>query len=304
MNANLTMSQIEDAQRNGLEGISAVLAAMEKRISAHAGHATHQLVMNGRNFQNHKEDFEQDARLALLEALPRFIGDTVDSFFAYMSTTIERALRDSVREIRNPGVDKDAMKIFMAMMKIAEDDTYLAAKFAQTVPPKGRRLSADRAEAARLAWGHITPLDAVANFTEESSADDIASGEYIVRRSFEDVFAVSDDLVTAEDLNSEERRVKHAIIHGLLDTMGENQRLALKHSFGIGDVTCYGYGDAGDDEGLAAEIGLTVLKVRDARTKGLKGFAKRYIAATAKSEAEAAMLTEVAAANLTQGGRK
>lgn len=308
MNDTLTLNLIHDAQSNGLEGTRAVLEAMSGRIDRLAASAAQRMAQNGFRYDDYREDFAQDASLAMFEALPRFNGATVDAFFAFMYTTIESTLKDKVRSQRNGGVDPDAIKVFASMLEMADGDVYLAERLAQTVPPKGRRLSADRAEAARLAWQGTSSLDAPAITINGPTAGSVSQGDYSASYSAADSLAstlgVPDELVTAEDLNSEDRRVKHAIIHAVLDVMGEAQRVVIKHSFGIGEVVCYGHGDSGDDEGLAAEIGSTVLKVRDARTKGLKAFAKRYISATATSEAEAKQMTEAAAANLSRGGRK
>jgi hypothetical protein len=70
------------------------------------------------------------------------------------------ALTDKVRATRYLGADKDAVKVFMSMLgSEAEGDPHRAEKLAQTVPPKGLRLSADRAYAARLAWQGVTSVD-------------------------------------------------------------------------------------------------------------------------------------------------
>ncbi|MFE3409425.1 hypothetical protein ACFXMT_14145 [Streptomyces mirabilis] len=304
----LTIEQIRDAQANGLAGTSAVLEAMTGRIEALADAAARRMALNGMRFDDFREDFRQDAALAMFEALPRYVGDDVDGFFGFMWGTIEAALRDKVREARNQGADEDALKVFASMLEKADRDLHLAEKFAQTVPPKGRRLSADRARAARIAWQGTASLDAPTTVIDGPSAGSVSQGDYNASYSVADSLAsalgVPEELITPEDLNSEERRVKHAVVNGILDVMGEAQRVVLCHSFGIREATCYGHGDTGNDEGLAAEIGSTVVKVRDARTKGLKAFAKRYVKAVARTDAEALALTAAAAENLSRGGRK
>jgi DNA-directed RNA polymerase specialized sigma24 family protein len=308
MSETLTLDLIADAQSNGLEGTSAVLAAMDGRIGKLADAAARRMSLNGHRFEDYREDFRQDASLAMFEALPRFAGDSVDDFYGFMWSTIEHVLRDKVRGERNQGADEDALKVFASMLEKADQDVYLAEKFAQTVPPKGRRLSADRAQAARLAWQGAASLDAPALTVNGPTAGSVSQGDYEASYSIADGLAsslgVPDDLITPDDLSAEERRQKHAIVNAILDAMGENQRVVIRHSFGIGDVTYYGHGDAGDDDGLAAELGSTVVKVRDARTKGLKAFAKRYVKAVARDEVEAKELTEAATANLSRGGRK
>ncbi|MCF3174769.1 hypothetical protein IPZ61_15735 [Streptomyces sioyaensis] len=308
MSETLTLALIADAQNNGLEGTSAVLEAMTGRIEKLADAAARRMASNGLRFEDFREDYRQDAAVAMFEALPRFNGDSVDTFYGFMWGTIENALKDKVRESRNQGADEDALKVFASMLERADGDVYLAEKFAQTVPPKGRRLSADRAEAARLAWQGAASLDAPATVVNGPTAGSVSQGDYEASYSLADALATSmgvpEDLITAEDITSEERRQKHAIVNSILASMSTNQANALRLSYGIGGAQCFGTGDAGDLPGLAAALGLDIIPARDARVKGHKSFAKRYIKAVATSEAEEKELTEAAAINLGRGGRK
>jgi RNA polymerase sigma factor (sigma-70 family) len=148
----ITIAQIHAAQNNDLAGITAVLAEMDERISRLAAQAARRIDGNLR------EDFEQDAREALFLALPRVEGDDVDRAIGFLYATMADALKDRVREQRYTGVDKDAVKTFMSVLGDAEGDPYKAAKLA-TELPKGSRLSADRADAARLAWQGAVSID-------------------------------------------------------------------------------------------------------------------------------------------------
>ncbi|MFC9191416.1 sigma-70 family RNA polymerase sigma factor [Streptomyces cyaneofuscatus] len=301
----LTIDQVYAAQANDLGAIGAVLDAMQGRINSLADIAARRMTENGMRFDEHRDDLRQDAALAMFEALPRFVGNDVDTFFGFMWSTIEETLKDKVRAIRNPGVDKDAVKVFAAMLEKAGGDLYVAEKFAQTVPPKGRRLSADRAAAARMTWVGPKSLDAPARSTLYSYEDD---SQVACTRSLEAELAatlgVPDDLVTSADLSAEERREKIAMVNGILDTLSPQQRAVVRHSFGIGGDTCYGYGDESDNEGMAAELGMKPAHVPPARTKGMRNFAAKWIEATAYDDEEAAMLTAVAQQRLTNGGRK
>ncbi|MFE1763082.1 hypothetical protein ACFW81_02500 [Streptomyces angustmyceticus] len=308
MTETLTLALIADAQANGLEGTSAVLEAMTGRIEKLSDAAARRMSQNGHRFEDFREDFRQDAALAMFEALPRFNGDSVDVFYGFMWGTIENVLKDKVRETRNQGADEDALKVFASMLEKADGDIYLAEKFAQTVPPKGRRLSADRAQAARMAWQGTASIDAPLTLSEGSTTKSATVGDYTAAYNPAENLASSlglpEDLVTSEDITSEERRQKHAIVNAILASMSDNQANALRLSYGIGDSQCFGTGDSGDLPGLAAALGLDIIPARDARVKGHKSFAKRYIKAVAKSEAEAKELTEAAAINLGRGGRK
>lgn len=307
MNDTLTLEQIRAAQRNELDGIKAVLDAMTDRIARLAKTAANRMTQNGLRYADYVEDYTQDASLELFEALPRFDGSTVDSFFAFMHTTIDSKLKDKVRAERNPGAHSQAVKVFASMLERADGDLHLAEKLAQSVPPKGVRLGADNARAARMAWQGAVSLESsdVRIGAANGKFSEITEGlSYSIAENLPSTFGVPEDLIMPEDLNSAERQAKIATVNAVLESMGEGQRVVLAHSFGIGGVTCYGYGDSGDDDGLAAEIGSTVLKVRDARSKGFKAFAKRYIKAVANSDEEAAELTASAAERLSPGGRK
>jgi hypothetical protein len=379
--SSLTIAQIRAAQTNDLTALSAVIADMEARISRLASQAARRL--DG----DHREDFAQDAREALFLALPRAEGDDVDRIVGFLYSSMQDALKDKVRAARYVGVDKDAVKVFMSVLEDAEGDPYKAERLAQTLPDKGVRLSADRANAARLAWQgavsidkgnddetasladtlaapqdetpqvrpkvgrgavlealsvlerHVSvprdadtrealfkALDAMqTGFVTPDQADTVADCVRVpadpqTRRYVLDAVAIlhsaastADDGDLVEELRDvsddrrDERAAKISVVAQVLDEMGARgpmQRDALVLSFGIGGVKCYGTGDAGDLDGMAAEMGTTYAKAQLARTKGLKSFAKRFIAKVARTEAEAVALSESASANLSRGGRK
>ncbi|WP_333731743.1 hypothetical protein [Streptomyces sp. IBSBF 3010] len=302
MNETLTLDLIRDAQANGLEGTSAVLEAMTGRIEKLSDAAARRMTTNGMSFEDCREDFRQDAAVALFEALPRFEGDSVDVFYGFMWRTIEDRLKDKVREARNQGADEDAVKVFASMLERADGDVYLAEKFAQTVPPKGRRLSADRAQAARMSWQGTLALDYRPNITDEPKVyDKTVNG---MADALASSLGIPEDLITADDLTSEERRQKHAIVNAILDSLSPQQRSVIVHSFGIGGASEFGYGDASDNEGMAALLGMVAKHIPPARSKGMRNFAAKYIKAVAKTDEEAQELADAAAANLTNGGRK
>ncbi|MFJ9318827.1 sigma-70 family RNA polymerase sigma factor [Streptomyces globisporus] len=296
----LTIDQVYAAQANDLAATGAVLAAMEGRINALADAASRRMMKNGHSFEDNRDDFRQDASLAMFEALPRFVGNDVDTFFGFMWSTIEETLKDKVREVRNPGSDKDAVKVFAAMLEKAGGDLHVAEKFAQTVPPKGRRLSADRAQAARLAWEGCKSLDVSVPASEAPwDGGDVRVGETIVS-----TYGVPEDLIVPADVTAEQRREKIAMVNGVLDTLSPQQRAVVRHSFGIGGDSCYGYGDESDNEGMAAELGMKPAHIPPARTKGMRNFAAKWIKAVAVDDEEAELMTAAASSCLSPGGRK
>lgn len=167
----LTLSQVQAAQANDLIGLGAVAAEMETRIERLA--ATYARKVS--DSCTTAEDLAQDAREALFVVLPRATGDDVDRIIGFLYSSIEDVLKDKVREARYAGADKDAVKVFMGMMERADGNAHKAAELAQTEPRKGVRLSADRANAARLAWQGNIYLDRPAGDGETSLADTLAA---------------------------------------------------------------------------------------------------------------------------------
>lgn len=156
----LTLAQIQAAQANDLDAIRTVLDAMDSRINRLANQAAAKMGSNPARHADYVEDFRQDALVALFEALPAFDGTSADGFYAFMYRSMETVLKARYNSERNQGADRDAMWVFKEMVERADGDLALAEKLSQTVPPKGRRLSADRAYAARMAWQGPTSLDA------------------------------------------------------------------------------------------------------------------------------------------------
>ena len=284
---------------------------MEPKIKGLAAHAASKAAGPGSGrvsrYVFFRDEFEQVARIAVWEATPRFAGSTVDDFFGFVHRTVETRLCDSVRDERiadATGADADAYKTFGKMVMEADGDVYLAEQMAQRVPPAGKRLSRDRANAARLAWQGRVSLDAPVS----ASAYALDRTDYWTTpmcNTLPGSMPIPGEDLDADDINSEERRVRRSLVHSVLHVMGKAQATVLRCTFGIEHPVAYGRGDSGDDAGLAAEIGSTVARVRDAREKGLKAFAKRYIKVAAVGRpAYAAELTDAAAKELSRGGRK
>jgi len=171
----LTLDQIRSAQANDLSGISAVLEAMSSRMDKLASRTAGRLATNPARYSDYAQDFRQDAAVSLFEHLPRWTGDNVDAFMAFAYSSIEADLSQRLYAERNPGVDRDALSVFKAMVAEAKGDLALAEQLAQTVPPKGRRLSADRASAARISWQGTTSLDAREGEEPATVSEDVAN---------------------------------------------------------------------------------------------------------------------------------
>lgn len=266
-----------------------VIEATQSRIAVLARKAARRMAESGPRHDDYRDEFEQMGRIAVWEALARFDENVNADFLGFAYTTVETMLLNATRAERNQGVDADAAKTFLSMLDRAGGDPFLAEKLCQTVPPAGRRLSADRAHAARLAYQGADSLDAPAPGSTEDEPWEPGTSTY----------GVPEDLITPEDVSREEARIKNALVHGILDVMGEGQAYVLRATFGIDPAPFYG--NTAEEE-LAASMETTAKAVREARHKGLKSFGKRWIKATAETREEADELTAAMNARLTRKG--
>jgi RNA polymerase sigma factor (sigma-70 family) len=371
----ITITTIRAAQNNDMAAIAEVVEATEPTITRLAGKAAQR--MNG-SFADYREEFAQVGRAVMWEALKRFAGETEAEFFGFTIKTVESALYDAVRSEKNggAGIDKDAVWVFSTMLAKADGDPYKAAKLAQTEPPKGDRLSADRADAARLAYQGAASLDApvhgdadaptlaetiVSTYEIEAvpvvrpkvglgaavealrvvirytplrlslaglSMDDLPDlvpaleesvtlpRDEMQRRYVLDAFAILrsavstatdgdlvEELRDVADDRQDERAEKHGRVALALGKLGALQRDVICHSFGIGDVTCFGYGTDGDASGLAELLGKTQVQITDARRKAYRAFAKAY-ASLHSAERAAELEAAFAGTRRVKGGRK
>jgi len=163
--STITIDDVRAAMNNDLDATARVIEATDSRVTGLANKAAHGMASTGDRLDNYREEFAQVGRIAVWEALPRFTGETLDSFFAFIYATVEGKLMDATRQERNgaAGVDKDATKTFGAVLRdMADGNVLLAERLCQTALPAGKRLSADRANAARMAWQGAVSLDAPA----------------------------------------------------------------------------------------------------------------------------------------------
>mgnify|MGYP001302554136 CR=1 FL=1 len=278
---DLTIDTIKRAQQGDNAAFEDVLNALQPMLVCLAREASR--LAGGSDYAEQAE-YLQSARIAVWEALPRFTKDTPEDFTRFIRATVSGVLRGEAWEVRHQGSDRDAVAIFKKMLDIADGDEMLAERLCQIVPPPGKRLSADRARAARLAWRPRVSLSVLPE-REEPVAHSI--------------FTDGAD-VDADEL----ARTKRRLVHAILESMGARQRDVLRYSFGI-DAPYYGHGDAGHDDELADVLSCTIRQVRDARTKGLKAFAKRYIPVVADGNSQLAEELRAAAdKQLSRGGRK
>ncbi|MEU6633835.1 sigma factor [Streptomyces parvus] len=254
----LTPATIAAAQSNDMNAITEVIRDMEPRMQQLAGRI---------GSPSMRDDLMQEGRMALWSAVSRFTGDTVDSFYAFMYRTVQGVMQEAARTERNggaTGADRDAMKLFSAYVKEhGADELDLIERLVQTDPEPGKRLSATRAHAARLAWEGAVSLD-MPNSEEGASLADMLETDY----------GVPEDLITAEDRNADAKTHKINLVRAVIETMGAKQARVLRAKWGIVDAELGSGSDA--DEILAAELGCDTRAVRFSRSAAHPAFAKRY----------------------------
>ncbi|MFG3405620.1 sigma factor [Streptomyces sp. NPDC048142] len=255
----LTYETIKAAQDKDLAATAEVIKATESRIT----HIAYRLGASA----DQREEFAQVGRIAVWEALPRWTGDNVDGFYAFIHKTVEGKIKDASRVERAQGAtgaDRDALWIFGACLKEVKGDADAAEHLCATLPPKGRRLSPERAQAARLAWMGTVSLDGPTSDGNSTALAEMIATDY----------GVPDDLVEPSDRMSDEKRRKLAIVNAVIESMGAKQAYALRTRWGIGTPE-FGTGAEADAE-VADAIGVAPSQVGSIRNKAHRSFASRY----------------------------
>ncbi|MGW0929584.1 sigma-70 family RNA polymerase sigma factor [Streptomyces sp. NPDC002644] len=258
----LTIQTVQAAQAKDLDAIGTIVREMEPRIEIIARKAA---ISN-----DQREEFMQVGRIAVWRALERFTGDTMDNFYAFMFRTVETTIKDAARTEKNAGAagaDHKALTVFAAMMKLANDDETVAEQLCMTVPAPGKRLSRDRAHAARLAYAGTVSLDAGSAGIGDT---DMSLGDTLISD-----YGVPEDLIAASDLNAEEHDRKRKLVRAIINSMGDKGAHILRSRWGIAPANFLGRGTEAD-EILAEELNTKPATVRVLRNQAHKSFATRY----------------------------
>lgn len=281
--ALVTPALITAAQNGDRDAIEAVLKDAEQAITRLAAQAAGQYQRQG---GADRDQLENDGRVAAWMAIGRFDAelageDVVDSLRGFIYKTVSRAMQDGIRGQRFDGcagADDDAIKVFGQMLAESDNDLYLAEQKCRHVPPAGRRLDKDRARAARMAWQGRTSLD-------QPIGDEGAT----LGESLADALGIPEDMVTADDITREQRRIRIANVRAVLDSMGTRQADVLRYDWGIG------VDEVETTEELAAILGTTARIISKARPNAKHTFEAKFIAAYTSSPAEAQAWRESAA---------
>lgn len=274
----ITIEDVRAAQDNDMAALTRISEYIDGAVTRMASN-----VARSSGVGADADDLAQEGRIAVWQALPKFRGDTVDEFVSFAYRTAKRAMLVTRQEENAPGLPEYAATVFSAMLTRTHGDHELARELAQTLPPKGQRLSKEAAWSAYAAFNtEVVP---------EGSTYDNDPGGWARLEWLYAAHGVPADLVTASDITKEAQRERAAIVHAVLNSMTDLMNEVLRGTYGIERP------EIADIDELADALGLDRASVRRARSKGHASFAKRYIGVVATSEAHAAQLTADAAAH-------
>lgn len=281
LDVEITTEDVAAAQSGEEWAIELILGSMRSRVSALASAEARRMFRG--DAESWAEEFKQVADVAMWGALETFNPDA-GTITGYLFVTARRAIAGAASEARFAGVDRDAHRTFAYWVAQCDGDTSLAEQMAQRFPdPNGNKLGRDRAHAAHLAWHNPNSIEGFA-------AADPNNDEAFPPTRYADLLVstlgIPEEFITSDDISRAESSARHEITHAVLATMGEGAASVLRLTFGIDGYGAFGV-DANDE--IGSYIGKTAKQVIDARTKGYKAFADRFIKVIAQGdESEAA----------------
>ncbi|MEU0764816.1 sigma-70 family RNA polymerase sigma factor [Streptomyces microflavus] len=260
---HLTHSQISAAKDNDLGAVSAIIRETEALVQAKARQYAGSVDEHGNALA---EDLAQVGRIAVWQSIEKFDGDTPQAFMAYIDRALHNALSEARRAETRPGVTPYAAADFEKALTLACGDPYDAERIATTDEMGERKMSPDRAYAARLSWLGLEYLERPVTYE--------GSEMLTLAMKLERETGLPAELVTTADIASHRRTVIRDQVHRVLGLLSERQRHVLKAGFGVAPVAQYQPG--ADDDELAADMGATRYQVQQARTKGSRRFSELY----------------------------
>jgi hypothetical protein len=220
----LTAATIQDAKTGDLEAVQAVTAATDRIISSLALEAANKGGKGHLHVASLKEELEAEGRLALWEAISRWEADhhSKASVETFLFQRIKGAIHECLQRTVNPGADLDALRVFTQCLRVAEGSLDLAAQLCTTLPEKGRRLSQERAQAAKLAYQGAKSLDAPVLGSED--------GSQTLGDTLADLvpFDVPEDLVEPNDLAARQRTLRLTIFRAVFSSLPEFRQAVLR----------------------------------------------------------------------------
>ncbi|WP_108934510.1 hypothetical protein [Streptomyces ardesiacus] len=269
----LTADTITNAKNGDLEAVQAVTAATDRIIASLALEAANKGGKGHLHVATLKEELEAEGRLALWEAISRYDADhhsgaAVETF---LFQRIRGAIHECLQRTVNPGADLDALRVFVQCLRtLKEPNLDQAAQLCTTLPEKGRRLSPDRAQAAKLAYQGAKSLDAPLPGSEDGST---TLGDTLAELV---PYDVPEDLLEANDRHARQRHIRLTVFRAVFGSLSDFRQgvLRIRSEFGQGSDLEMPTDDIrrlARDRGLKGEgILPTATEVNDAWRKGIQ----------------------------------
>jgi hypothetical protein len=262
----ISAAQVLAAQSGDIPAISAIVAATDPIIGKLAWETARKVGNGAQHVATLADEFESVARCAVWELVSRYdVAKSRESnFLTYAHSRLQGAISDSLYATQNSGADTDAVRVFAQCLKIAGGDAALAERLCQTLPEAGRRLGADRANAARLAYQGLRSLD------EPAAGEGGTVGDSLAAAELQD-FGVPAEYVTVSDINGAQRKARRALVNATLETLSPLRREVLKARTGFD-----GYERDLGPEDMPEIFGATQVACNDAWRKGCGNFKDRF----------------------------
>ncbi|MCX4687317.1 sigma-70 family RNA polymerase sigma factor [Kitasatospora purpeofusca] len=220
------------AQTGDSRAIEAVLAELEGAVIYYA-HKRAERTANGHAF---REDMQQEARIAILEALRDYSPKAGVKFTTYAIQRLKGAVSDEAFAQSVPGVPVAAAKTFTAAIRECGGDQDAAEALVQNLPDANRRLSRDLARAVRFSLAPSVSFDSM----EPDDADTTYATKFLGDRmkSPQDRWAetqgkASEGLRLERDDARDDRQARKALVEKvLLPKLSPTQRKVINHVYG------------------------------------------------------------------------
>ncbi|MFE7712999.1 hypothetical protein ACFU6I_46420 [Streptomyces sp. NPDC057486] len=144
-----------------MNNVESQLRTLDPMLRTLALRAARRVAPDGPRLAYLTEEFTQEARYVACQAMGRYDDTHGARPETFVWATVEARLKDAVlEEVTGGPVDAHALATYGRMLERADGDASAAERLCTSEPEPGRRLSADRSHAARLAWSGMARLDA------------------------------------------------------------------------------------------------------------------------------------------------
>jgi RNA polymerase nonessential primary-like sigma factor len=276
---------VEAAQHGHPGAVEAVLSALEGAVVAYS----HKRAERSSNGAAYKEDMQQEARIAILEALRDYRPQNGVKFTTYAIARIKGAVSDEAYRHAAPGIDPRQADVYAMALRECDGDHDAAEALVQRIDPK-RRFSREEARAARYSFAPAASFDTMTEDDAESAQRNFKfRGDRT--KSPQDRWAerqgkADKSLTLQRDDVAQDSRARAALVNVLLlPKLSPTQRLVINHTFGtegaawlvrITKIGMRGADVTPDKEAIAEAVGCNVKSVPVLKSQALAKLRKVF----------------------------